>query len=248
MAADRKTAFVTGAASGIGQAAAAAFIARGYATVLVDRDEARGREVQEALGRGGDCAFVACDVADDESVRRAVAQAVATYGRLDVAFNAAGVGGDPGPLTAQASLENWRRVMDINLTGLWFCLRHEIPAMLESGGGSIVNCASLAGLRGAAGMSAYSASKHGVVGLTKTAALEYAGQGIRVNAVCPGLVDTPMSARVPPAARAAINAVTPLGRFATAEEVASAALWLCDETNSFVTGQAIAVDGGWTAR
>jgi NAD(P)-dependent dehydrogenase (short-subunit alcohol dehydrogenase family) len=248
MADGRKVAFVTGGASGIGRATAKAFIARGYAAVLADYDEGAGRRAEAELGAAGDCRFVACDVADDESVRRAIEQAVAAYGRIDAAFNAAGVGGETGELTATASNENWRRVMDINLTGVWYCMRHEITAMLETGGGAIVNCASLAGIRGAMGLAAYSASKHGVVGLTRSAALEYARQGIRVNAVCPGLVDTPMTQAVTPEVAALMNSLTPLGRFATPEEVATAVVWLCDEANSFVTGQAIAVDGGWSAR
>jgi NAD(P)-dependent dehydrogenase (short-subunit alcohol dehydrogenase family) len=243
-----KAAFVTGAASGIGRATAEAFLARGYATVLVDRDEAAGRRAEAELRQAGECLFVACDVADDASVRRAVEQAVAAYGRLDAAFNAAGVGGDFGPFTASATIENWRRVMDVDLTGVWFCMRHQIPELLKTGGGSIVNCASLAGLRGAEGLSAYAAAKHGVVGLTKTAALEYASQGLRINAVCPGMVDTPMAKDVTPKVAAVMNALTPLGRFATPAEVATAVLWLCDENNSFVTGQAIAVDGGRSAR
>ena len=242
-----RIAFVTGAASGIGKATARAFLARGYAVALVDRDEAHGRAAEQELGGEGDCRFIPCDVAEPASVDRAVSQAVADFGRIDAVFNAAGIGGETGA-THKGSLENWDRVMAINLTGVWLCMRRQIEAMLQTGGGSIVNCASLAGLRGAVGLHAYSAAKHGVVGLTRSAALEYARQGIRVNAVCPGLVETPMTEGIDPKVAETMNALTPLGRFAVPAEVASAVLWLSDESASFVTGQAIAVDGGWSAR
>lgn len=245
----RKVAFVTGASSGIGRAAAEAFIARGYATALVDRDEAAGRRLAAELGAAGACVFIPCDVTDDETVRRAVATTVERYGRLDAAFNAAGVDGEHGKATADGSMENWNRVIAIDLTGLWSCMRYQIPQMLETGGGSIVNCASVAGLVGAPFFSAYVAAKHGVVGLTKTAALEYARQGIRVNAVCPGMIDTPMSrAGMTPEIAEALVAESAIGRLGEPEEVARAVVWLCDEAPGFLTGQAIAVDGAWTAR
>lgn len=244
-----KVAFVTGASSGIGRAAAEAFIARGYATALVDRDEAAGRRLAAELGVAGACVFIPCDVTDDETVRRAVATTVERYGRLDAAFNAAGVDGEHGKATADGSMENWNRVIAIDLTGLWSCMRYQIPQMLETGGGSIVNCASVAGLVGAPFFSAYVAAKHGVVGLTKTAALEYARQGIRVNAVCPGMIDTPMSrAGMTPEIAEALVAESAIGRLGEPEEVARAVVWLCDEAPGFLTGQAIAVDGAWTAR
>lgn len=244
----RRAAFVTGAGSGIGRAAAAAFVARGYATALIDRDVAAGERAQAELRETGECVFLACDVTDDAAVARAVAATVERYGRLDAAFNAAGVDGEHAA-TADGSLENWNRVIAIDLTGLWSCMRHQIPAMLASGGGSIVNCASVAGLVGAPLCSAYVAAKHGVVGLTKTAALEYARQGIRVNAVCPGMIDTPMSrAGLTPDLTAALLAESAIGRLGEPEEVAAAVIWLCDEAPGFLTGQAIAVDGAWTAR
>lgn len=244
----RKVAFVTGASSGIGRAAAQAFVGRGYATALVDRDAGLGERAAAELRERGECMFIACDVTDDEAVRRAVAATVERYGRLDAAFNAAGIDGEHTP-TAEGSMENWNRVIAIDLTGLWSCLRYQIPAMLASGGGSIVNCASVAGLVGAPFCSAYVAAKHGVVGLTKTAALEYARQGIRVNAVCPGMIDTPMSrAGMTPDLTAALLAESAIGRLGQPEEVAAAVIWLCDEAPGFLTGQAIAVDGAWTAR
>jgi NAD(P)-dependent dehydrogenase (short-subunit alcohol dehydrogenase family) len=244
----RKVAFVTGAGSGIGRATAQAFLAAGYATVLVDRDEAAGRKVEEELRRIGDCTFIACDVSDDPAVGVTVEKAVATYGRLDAAFNGAGIDGPAAP-TAEGRLEDWNRVIAIDLTGVWSCMRYQIPQMLKTGGGSIVNCASIAGLVAAENLSAYVAAKHGVVGLTKTAALEYARQGIRVNAVCPGMIDTPMTQRsIPPEFAAELSAGTPSGRFGLPQEIAAAVLWLCDPGASYVTGHAMPIDGGYTAR
>ena len=245
----RRVAFITGAASGIGRATAQVFVQNGYAVALVDRTVDAGREAEVQISQYGDCAFIPCDVTDDSAVQGAVAQTIERFGRLDAAFNAAGIDGELGKLTADGSMENWNRVIAIDLTGVWSCMRYQIPAMLQSGGGAIVNCSSVAGLVGASTCSAYVAAKHGVVGLTKTAAVEYARQGIRVNAVCPGMIDTPMT-------QAGLNAEilepllaeSPIGRFAQPTEVSTAVLWLCDPGTSFVTGQAIAVDGGWTSR
>lgn len=244
----RKVAFVTGASSGIGRATAEAFAARGYATVLVDSDEKFGREVERNLRGSGECTFLACDVSREESVREAVAATVKLYGRLDAAFNAAGIDGERGT-TVDCTLDNWNRIIAVNLTGVWFCMRHQIPEMLKRGGGAIVNCASQAGLVGAPYLPAYCASKHGVVGLTKAAALEYVRQGIRVNAVCPGMIDTPMWRRgITPELSAELLATDPIGRLGTPAEIAAAVLWLCDHSASFVTGHAMPVDGGATAR
>ncbi|HTV95158.1 MAG TPA: SDR family oxidoreductase [Steroidobacteraceae bacterium] len=244
-----RVAFVTGAGSGIGRATAQALVARGYATALLDRDADAGGDAEAQLRRGGECTFIRCDVTDDDAVRAAVQRTIGTYGRLDVAFNAAGIDGEAGKATADCSMDNWNRVMAIDLTGLWSCMRHEIPQMLRTGGGSIVNCASVAGLVGAPCVPAYVAAKHGVVGLTRAAALEYARAGIRVNAVCPGMIDTPMSRQgLTPDITAKLLAESPLGRLGQPAEVASAVLWLCDPGSSYVTGQAIAVDGAWTAR
>lgn len=245
-----KIAFVTGAGSGIGRATAKLFASRGHAVALVDMNEAGGRETEAAIREaGGTCQFIQCNVADDDSVKSAVDQAVATYGRIDAAFNGAGIDGEGGKLTAECSLENWDRVIGVNLTGVWNCLRHEIQAMLKTGGGAIVNCASSAGIRGAAYCGVYSASKHGVVGLTKTAALEYASQGIRINAVCPGMIETPMTQK--PGMGEIIDqlvAVSPLQRIGQPQEIGAAVWWLCSEDATFVHGQAIVVDGAITSR
>lgn len=242
-----RVAFVTGACSGIGRATAEAFIRHGYATALVDFNEKAGRDVEEALRQTGECTFISCDVSVDDSVSRAVEQTMKAYGRLDAVFNGAGIDGEAGKLTADCSIENWNRLIATNLTGVWYCMRHQIPAMLESGGGSIVNCASTAGIAGAPFVGAYTATKHGVVGLTRTAAMEYAGMGIRVNAVCPGTIDTPMTQKfMTDELRAAMNARNPTGRFGEPSEIANIVLALCDEGASYLTGQAIAVDGGLT--
>lgn len=244
----RKVAFVTGAASGIGKAAAQEFVAQGWATVLADRDAGAGVEVEAALGATGECRFVACDVTSEPSIAAAIRTTIAAYGRLDAAFNAAGIGGELGYSTADGSVENWNRVIATDLTGVWLCMRHQIPRMLEAGGGSIVNCASVAGLVGSPYLGAYSAAKHGVVGLTRTAALEYARKGVRINAICPGAIDTPMVTNSMRAEIEAMVAASPAGRLGRPREIASMVLWLCGEGASFVTGQALAVDGGWTAQ
>lgn len=246
-----KVAIVTGASAGIGRAAAFAMAAEGANVVIADVDVMRGEQVASDINdKGGTAVFVRTDVTDDASVAALVAETVARFGGLDVAFNNAGIEGTPAP-TAECTPENWQRTLAVNLTGVWSCMRHEIPRMLERGGGSIVNCSSVAGLVGFATIPAYTASKHGVAGLTKTAALEYAEQGIRVNAVCPGVIDTEMVERFTggqPEAEAAMIATEPVGRLGHPEEIADAVVWLCSDRSSFVTGQAIAVDGGFVAR
>jgi NAD(P)-dependent dehydrogenase (short-subunit alcohol dehydrogenase family) len=246
-----RVALVTGGSAGIGRATAQAFARAGSRVVVSDVDDAAGEEtVQLIRDAGGDAIYVHCDVADSAEVQALVARTVDAYDRLDLAFNNAGIEGTPAP-TAECTEENWKRVLDVNLTGVWFCMRFEINQMLRQGGGAIVNCSSVAGLVGFPGAPAYVASKHAIVGLTKTAALEYATRGIRVNAVCPGVIRTAMIDRYTrgdPAAVAQITAIEPIGRMGTPEEVADAVLWLCSDGASFVTGQAIAVDGGLVSR
>jgi NAD(P)-dependent dehydrogenase (short-subunit alcohol dehydrogenase family) len=246
-----KVAIVTGASAGIGRATALALAAEGAAVVVADIDVARGMQTaQDIVAKGGRALFVETDVADDESVATMVERTVDEFGGLDLAFNNAGIEGAPAA-THDCTPENWHRTLAINLSGVWSCMRHEIPRMLDRGGGSIVNCSSVAGLVGFAALPAYVASKHGVVGLTKAAALDYATQGIRVNAVCPGVIDTEMVQRftaAQPGAEAALLADEPVGRLGHADEIADAVVWLCSSRSSYVTGQAIAVDGGFVTK
>lgn len=246
-----RVALVTGASSGIGRAAAHAFAAAGYTTVLADLDEQEGREaIAECEREAATCRFIRCDVSNETSVRSLIADVVSTYGRLDAAFNNAGIEGAQAP-TGECTTENFDRVLGVNLRGVFLCMREELQQMTkQEAGGAIVNCSSVAGLVGFAGIPAYVASKHGVVGLTRNAALEYAQQNIRVNAVCPGAIETPMLDRLMASGvpRETIVATEPVGRIGQPAEIAAAAVWLCSPAASFITGQAIAVDGGWTAR
>lgn len=246
-----KIALVTGGGSGIGRATALTFAREGakvvVADVVVDGGEETVRLIKAA---GGEALFVKADMAKAAEVEAMVQKAVATYGRLDCAHNNAGIEGATGR-TADYREEDWDRVISINLTGVWFCLKYEIAQMLKQGGGAIVNTASDAGLLGVPQMPAYVASKHGVVGLTKTAALEYAKSGIRVNAVCPGVIKTPMVDRITGqrAGRAErMAAAEPVGRMGKPEEIAEAVVWLCSEAASFVTGLSMPVDGGIAAQ
>jgi NAD(P)-dependent dehydrogenase (short-subunit alcohol dehydrogenase family) len=245
-------ALVTGGAAGIGKAAALAFAESGAKVAICDLKVERGEELADAIGRGGGKAiFVKADVSRPGDVEKLVRATVSAFGRLDCAFNNAGIEGHLAP-TSECSEENFDRTIAVNLKGLWLCLREEIRQMLRQGGkGAIVNMSSVAGLVGFENLPAYVASKHGVIGLTKTAALEHAKAGIRVNAVCPGVIHTEMIDRITgrdPAAEKQFVDLEPMGRMGTPKEIAEAAVWLCSPGASFVTGQALAIDGGLVAR
>lgn len=246
-----KVALVTGGASGIGRATALTFAREGAKLVIADMHAEGGQQTAHLITeQGGTATFVHVDVTSASAVEALLAKTVETYGRLDCAHNNAGISGGGRALTAEYHEAMWHQVLAVNLTGVWLCMKYEILQMLHQGGGAMVNTASVAGLIGARGLAAYVASKHGVVGLTKTAALEYAQQGIRVNCVCPGVIDTPMTARSlrDPERRAGIIASEPMRRVGTPEEVAEAVVWLCSDAAAFVTGHAMTVDGGFVAQ
>lgn len=245
-----KSVLVTGAAGGIGRAAALAF-ARGGARVTVSDISTAGGEETAAMivQAGGEAIFVKTDVARAAEVEALIDRVVATYGRLDCAFNNAGIEIEHLPL-ADTDEEVFDRIMSVNVKGVWLCMKYEIRQMLKQGGGVIANTASVAGLVGAPLQAIYAGSKHAVIGLTKTAAVEYGRAGIRVNAVCPGIIRTPMLERAlarEPRREKGIKKAHPIGRLGEAEEIANAALWLCSDKASFVTGHAMAVDGGLVA-
>ena len=248
-----KVALVTGGASGIGRATALTFAREGAKLIIADMHEDGGQQtVHMITENGGEALFVQTDVTQATAVEALISQAVETYGRLDCAHNNAGVTQSAYPPTAEFPEDDWHRVLAVNLTGVWLCMKYEIPQMLKHGGGAIVNTASVAGLVGLAGRSAYVASKHGVVGITRTAALEYAQHGIRVNCVCPGYIRTPMVQYVLQHEGAQLEqrmiAREPIGRLGTPEEIAEAVVWLCSEAASFVTGHTMTVDGGYVAQ
>lgn len=251
---DGKVALVTGAASGIGRATAVAFAQAGAKVVVADVGAEGGQETVRLIERdGGNARFVRCDVAHGAEVEALVRAAVEAYGGLDFAVNNAGIEGVMAA-TADYPEDVWRRVLDVNLTGPWLCMRAEIPQLHTRGGGAIVNMASILGVVGFANAAAYTAAKHGLIGLTQVAALEYAAQGIRVNAICPAFIETPMVMERGIAAgshlevRQQLEQLHPIGRLGKPEEIAAAALWLCSDGASFVTGHALLVDGGYTAR
>ncbi len=245
-----KSSVVTGAASGIGRATALLFAGEGANVVVADWDEAQGNGVAGSIKEcGRNATFAKVDVSNPEDVKRMIDTAVQTYGRLDVLFNNAGVEGEQVP-TADCTLENWDRVISINLKGVFLGMKHGIAAMLKTGSGAIVNNASVAGVVGFQNIPAYCASKGGIIQLTKGAALEYARQGIRANAICPGVIATPMVERFTSAGeevRVALESLEPVGRFGTAEEVAKLALFLASDDSSFCTGAPFLVDGGFVA-
>jgi len=246
-----KVALVTGAASGIGKATALAFANEGAKVVVADvQDELGAKAVEQIKAQGGEACYIHCDVSDPEAVKAMVAETVKTYGGLHFAFNNAGTEGEQA-FTADCTLENWDRVIDINLKGVFLCMKYQISELLKSGGGAIVNCSSIAGKVGFPGIPAYEASKHGVIGLTQNAALEYAKQNIRVNAVCPGPIKTPMIDRFThgdPQAAEQLTMPDPMGRMGEPEEISGAVVWLCSNQASYITGHALVIDGGWVVQ
>jgi NAD(P)-dependent dehydrogenase (short-subunit alcohol dehydrogenase family) len=245
---DGRVALVTGGASGIGLAICRRLCNGGAAVAVADRDApATAKAVAELQAAGGNAIATVCDVSGDDSVRSAVDAAVHSFGALHLAVNNAGISGRRGKL-AETTIEDYRAVTSVNLDGVFHCLRHQIPAMLATGGGAIVNVASVLGSHGFPGLGPYVAAKHGVVGLTRTAALEYADEGIRVNAIGPGFIDTPMLSGATEPERALLSSLHPAGRLGTAEDVAELAAFLLSDRAAFITGSYHLVDGGYAAR
>jgi NAD(P)-dependent dehydrogenase (short-subunit alcohol dehydrogenase family) len=245
-----KVALVTGGRSGIGQATAIAFAARGANVVIADWIEDESQQTLKAIqAAGAEAMFIKCNVSEKDDVKSMIDKTIDHFGRLDFAFNNAGVEGQIGAVH-ECTEANWDKIVDINLKGVWLCMKYELLHMRSHERGVIINCASVAGLKGFINLPAYVASKHGVVGLTKTAALENAGFGIRVNAVCPGVIRTPMVERIidnDQEVEQQYTQMEPLGRMGSPKEVANTVVWLCSDEASFITGDAIPVDGGITA-
>ena len=241
-----KVAFVTGAASGIGRATAVAFAAEGARLAILDRSEAALQDTAAAVrAAGAEVLAIACDIAEPAQVEAAVARTVAAFGRLDIAFNNAGVENTAAPV-AEIALADWDRILGINLRGTFVCMKHELAQMVRQGGGVVVNTSSGAGIRGVAGGAAYAASKHAIIGLTKSAALDYARSNIRVNAILPGNIETPMMDRFTGGDIQKAIDLEPVGRLGRPAEIAEAVLWMSADLGAFVTGASISVDGGWS--
>lgn len=242
--------FITGAGSGIGRAAALAFALEGAKVVAADVSEAGNQEtVRQVEELGGRAIAVHCDVTCSADIKAALARTTETFGRLDFAFNNAGIEPKSAAPTADYDEEEWNRIIDVNLRGVFLCMKHEIPLILKQGGGAIVNTSSGAGVIGIKGSPAYTAAKHGLLGLTKAAALDYAAQNIRINAVCPGYIETPMMDRFTGGTaegRAKVIGEEPIGRMGKPEEIAAAVVWLCSDAAAFMIGHAMVIDGGQT--
>jgi len=244
-----KVAIITGGSFGIGRATAIAFSKKGARVVIADWVEDQ-ETLNQIKSTGAEAHFIKCDVSKAEDVRMMVKKTIDTFGSLDYAFNNAGIEGLKGS-TVDCSEENWDKTIAINLKGVWLCMKYQLPELLKQGSGSIVNCASIAGMIGYQDLPAYVASKHGIIGLTKTAALEFAKSGIRINAVCPGVIKTPMIDRLTGNKKEAEDqyaSMEPMGRLGRPEEIANTVVWLCSDEASFITGHAMAVDGGWLAQ
>lgn len=242
-----KVILITGGSSGMGRATANLFAKEGARVVIASRGEERGKEALEEIKRlGGEGIFIKADVSNEYQVEAMVGKAVSEYGRLDFAFNNAGVEGK-GARLAKETMDMWNKIMDINLKGVWLCMKYEILQMLKQGGGVIINNSSTSGLGGAPRLTIYSASKHGVIGLTKGAALEYISDNIRINAICPGIIKTPMHderLKTTPGLEKIMLSMIPMRRFGKPEEVASAVMWLCSDDAAYVTGSTFLIGGG----
>ncbi|TAN21097.1 MAG: SDR family oxidoreductase [Chitinophagaceae bacterium] len=247
---ENKVALVTGGSFGIGRATAIAFAKQGAKIAVADWKEDKNQETLKQIGKAGsEGIFIRCDVSKSQEVKAMMSKIITKYGKLDFAFNNAGIEGSMASVH-ECSEENWDKTISVNLKGVWLCMKYEIPQMLKQGKGVIVNTSSVAGLMGFAGLPAYVSSKHAIVGLTKTAALENAKTGIRVNAVCPGVIQTAMIDRITGKDKAAekqYEGMEPVGRMGKPEEIAEAVTWLCSDAASFITGVALPADGGWMA-